>query len=668
MAGPRAGMRVMEWCVRDSFFASILPHSPSWPGEATKLCFAPTSRPSTFSSPAADGPAQNWRGLYPRVVRRRGARYSRRSKPTSRRQHRRIGVAGTERGGMDGFECDVLVVGSGAAGMAAAITAAHRGLKVVIAEKEATFGGTTARSGGWLWIPGTSLARGWGIVETPDQARTYLRHEAGNSFDAARVDAFLSNGPEAVDFFTSKTALAFDMPLTFPDYHAEAPGGTQGGRSMVTRPFDGRELGPLIKDIGLPLPELTVFGMMLGSGKEIIHFMRATKSLTSAVYVAKRLSKHFMDVMRHGRGMTLTNGNALAGRLAKSAIDLKIPLWLSSPVRELIVEDGAVRGAIVERDGRVVCVKAKRGVVLACGGFPHDVARRKAMFPHAPTGNEHWSPGPTGNTGDGLRLAEAAGGRVENALPNAAAWVPVSITERKDGSQGVMPHFIDRAKPGVIAVTRTGVRFANEGNSYHDFVQDMMKVAKPGEEIAAFLLCDHRALRKYGLGCVPPFPMPLGHHLRTGYLKRGATLAELAAQAGIDAKGLEATVAEFNKSAADGQDPAFGKGSRAYNRYQGDALHGPNPCIAPIKDGPFYAIKMVIGDLGTYAGIRTDANARVIDAQGQPIAGLYAVGNDMASIMGGNYPGAGITLGPALTFGYIAGKHIAGQASLATRQ
>src|ERR1700722_15667948 len=159
-------------------------------------------------------------------------------------------------------ECDVLVVGSGAAGMAAAVTARHRGLDVLIVEKEATFGGTTARSGGWLWIPGTSLARAWGIVESPDQARTYLRHEAGNSFDAARVDSFLQAGPEAVDFFTSQTSLRFDMPLVFPDYHAEAPGGTQGGRSMVTRPFDGRELGPQIRNLGAPLPELTVFGMM----------------------------------------------------------------------------------------------------------------------------------------------------------------------------------------------------------------------------------------------------------------------------------------------------------------------------------------------------------------------------------------------------------------------
>jgi len=561
--------------------------------------------------------------------------------------------------GTEVFECDVLVVGSGCGGLSAAVTAGHHGLKVLIVEKEPRFGGTTARSGGWLWIPGTSLAKAWGIVEDKEQARTYLRHEAGNSFDAARVDAFLSNGPEAVDFFTTKTAVRFDMPLTFPDYHAEAAGGAQGGRSMVTRPFDGRELGEHVKDIGHPLPELTVFGIMLGSGKDIVHFMRATKSLTSAVYVAKRLSKHAVDVMQHGRGMTLTNGNALAGRLAKSAFDLNIPLWLSSPVRELIVEDGAVRGAVVERNGKPVRVAAKRGVVLACGGFPHDVARRQKMFPHAPTGTEHYSPGPTGNTGDGLRLAENAGGRVEDTLPNAAAWVPVSITTRKDGSKGVMPHFIDRAKPGVIAVTRDGKRFANEGNSYHDFVQDMVKAAKPGEEITAFLICDHRTLRKYGLGCVPPFPMPIGKYVRNGYLKRGATLAELAGQAGIDAKALEATVAEYNKNAAEGRDPAFGKGSRAYNRYQGDALHGPNPCIAPLEHGPFHAIKLVIGDLGTYAGIRTDEHARALGADGKVIEGLYAAGNDMASIMGGNYPGAGITLGPALTFGYIAGKHLA---------
>ena len=297
--------------------------------------------------------------------------------------------------------------------MSAAVTAAMHGLNVLMVEKEAKFGGTMARSGGWLWIPGTSLAKVWGIHEDRDLARTYLRPEAGNSFDAERVDAFIEHGPKAVDFFVTRTAVRFDMPLVFPDYHAEAPGGTQGGRSMVARPFDGRELGGHIESLGAALPELTVFGMMLGSGKEIVHFMRATRSLQSAIYVAKRLSNHFFEVLRYGRGMLLTNGNALAGRLAKSAFDLGIPLWLSSPSKELIADDGTVRGAVVERYGKRIHVVARRGVVLACGGFPHDVAWRKALFPHAPTGREHYSPGPTGNTGDWLRLGESVGGKVD---------------------------------------------------------------------------------------------------------------------------------------------------------------------------------------------------------------------------------------------------------------
>ena len=556
-------------------------------------------------------------------------------------------------------ECDVLVIGSGASGMSAAVTAAKHGLKVIVVEKESLFGGTTARSGGWLWIPGTSLAKDWGIEESPEQARTYLQHEAGSSFDRDRVGAFIENGPRAIDFFISKTAVRFDMPMVFPDYHAEAPGGAQGGRSMVARPFYGGELGEHIKTLAPALPELTVFGMMLGSGKEIIHFMRATRSFASAWYVTKRLTKHLMQVIRYGRGMLLTNGNALAGRLAKSAFDAGVQLWLSSPVTKLIKKEDAVRGAIVQREGREITITARRGVVLACGGFPHDVARRKELFPHAPTGHEHVSPGPTGNTGDGLRLGESVGGTVNTSLPHAAAWVPVSQTTRKDGTKGVMPHFIDRAKPGVIAVTLAGNRFANEGNSYHDFVQAMVAACRGEKEICAYLICDHRTLRKYGLGCVAPFPLPVGRHIRTGYLLRGRTLAELAQRAGIAPAALETTVAWYNQAAREGKDPVFGKGTKAYNRYQGDALHTPNPCVAPLQDGPYYAIKLVIGDLGTYAGLQTDVHSRVLDISGQPIPGLYAVGNDVCSIMGGNYPGAGITLGPALTFGYIAGCHLA---------
>jgi succinate dehydrogenase/fumarate reductase flavoprotein subunit len=563
------------------------------------------------------------------------------------------------------FECDVLVVGTGASGMSAAVTAASQGLKVLVVEKESKYGGTTARSGGWLWIPGTRLATEQGIHEPAGAARTYMQHEATTHFDPARVDAFLANGPKAVDFFTRNTAVQFDMPPVFPDYHAEAPGGQQGGRSMVARPFDGRELGPRLKDLAPPLPELTVFGMMLGSGKEIWHFMRAFRSLESFAYVTKRLTMHFLDVLKHGRGMTLTNGNALAGRLAKSAMDLNIPMWLSSPVRKLVVEGDSVVGAIVDREGQRTRIKARVGVVLAAGGFPHDVERRKQLFPHAPTGHEHYSPAPEANTGDGLRMAEAVGARVDPTIPHAAAWVPTSITTRPDGSKGVMPHFIDRAKPGVIAVTRHGKRFTNEGNSYHDFVQDLVKVTKGDKNVFAWEICDHKTLRQYGMGCVAPFPLPIGRHLRTGYLQQGKTVAELARKIGVDPKVLETTIESFNKGARNGEDPAFGKGSKAYNRYQGDALNQPNPCVRPLETGPYYAIKLVIGDLGTFAGLNTDAETRVLDANRQPIKGLYAVGNDAASVMGGNYPGAGITLGPALTFGYTAGLALAQAAASA---
>jgi succinate dehydrogenase/fumarate reductase flavoprotein subunit len=553
---------------------------------------------------------------------------------------------------------DVLVVGTGASGLSAAVTAAHHGLEVLVVEKEARYGGTTARSGGWLWIPGTRLAAEQGIHEPPGAAKAYLQHEATTHFDAKRVDAFLENGPKAIDFFTRNTCVQFDMPAVFPDYHAEAPGGQQGGRSMVTRPFDGRELGERIQQLAPPLPELTVFGMMLGSGPEIRHFMRASKSLTSFFYVTRRLSRHFLDVITHRRGMTLTNGNALAGRLMKAAMDRDIPVWLCSPVKRLVTEHDGVAGALVEHEGKTVFVRARRGVVLACGGFPHDIERRKQLFPHAPTGREHYSPSPAANTGDGLRLAEAVGGRVDPTIPHAAAWVPASVTRRPDGSQGVMPHFIDRAKPGVIAVTPRGERFTNEANSYHDFVHAMVKACQGEPEVFAWLLCDHKALRSYGLGCVAPAPLPIGRHLRSGYLKRGATLAELATRIGIPPETLEATLREYNAAARRGEDPAFGKGSKAYNRYQGDALVRPNPCVAPLEHGPYYAIRLVIGDIGTFAGLVTYENTQVLDASGRPIKGLYAVGNDAASIMGGNYPGAGITLGPALTFGYVAAMQL----------
>ena len=561
-------------------------------------------------------------------------------------------------------EYDVLVVGTGASGMSTAVTAAYEGLKVLVVDKASLYGGTTARSGGWLWIPNTKLAKEQGINEPEGAARAYLEHETTTHFNPARVDAFLESGPKAIDFFTGKTCVQFDMPPVFPDYHAEAPGGQQGGRSMVTRPFDARELGERITKLAPPVPELTVFGMMLGSGKELWHFLRAFKSFESFWYVTKRFGGHLVDVVRHGRGMTLTNGNALAGRLAKAGMDLNVDVWLDAPVKKLIVENNIVAGAVVMRDGAPVEVRVRKGVVLACGGFPYDIERRKQLFPHAPTGREHFTPSPSLNTGDGLRLGESVGGWVDPSIPNAAAWCPTSVTQRKDGSQGVMPHFIDRAKPGVIAVTSKGRRFTNEALSYHDFIQDLVKACSGLGEVSCWLICDHKHLREYGMGAVAPFPLPIGKHLRSGYLKRGSTLQDLAQSIGVPAAALQEEVQSFNRDADSGKDTKFNKGSTAYNRFQGDSLVTPNPCMAPIQQGPFYALKVVVGEIGTFAGLETNEHCQVVTKDGAAILGLYAVGNDAASVMGGNYPGAGITLGPALTFGYVAGQTLAKQPNL----
>ena len=556
-------------------------------------------------------------------------------------------------------EYDVIVAGSGAGALSTAVTAAKAGLTVLVLEKEPLFGGTTARSGGVLWVPCNPKSRELGIDDDIDAARIYLKHETGNRFDAERVEAFLRNGPPMVAFFERETDVRFVAVPGFPDYHPNAPGGRAGGRSIVAAPFDAGELGEDVKRLRPPLREITFVGMMFNASQEIAHFFNCTRSLGSALYVVRRLLQHGREMLVHGRAQRLTNGNALAARLAKSALDAGVAIWTSSPVRRLLIEDGCVRGVELERDGGRLELRARRGVVLATGGFPQDPELRRRLFPHAATGHEHWSPAPPGNTGDGWRLAESVGGLTDADLPNCAAWIPVSLVPRGNGAFGVFPHLIDRYKPGIIAVTRAGRRFVNEADSYHDFGQAMQRACRDQAETAAWLVCDHRALRRYGLGHVKPFPLPIRPYLRSGYLLRGRTPAELAACAGIDAAGLRATIETFNRHAVRGEDPEYGRGASAYNRYLGDAAHRPNPCVAPLDRGPYYAIKVVLGDLGTFAGIRTDTTARVIGRDGAPVAGLYAVGNDASSVMGGNYPGGGITLGPAMTFGYIAGRHLA---------
>jgi succinate dehydrogenase/fumarate reductase flavoprotein subunit len=563
---------------------------------------------------------------------------------------------------------DVVVIGTGAGGMAAAVAARKKGLEVLLLEKEALYGGTTARSGGVLWIPNNPISTFKPEPDSLDDARAYLRYECGDFYDNDRIEAFLAHGPRMVDFFVNQTDVKLIALPEYPDYHCESPGGRMAGRSIMAAPLDGRELGAHIKALRPPLKEITFVGMMFNSSAEVGHFFNVTRSLTSAVYVAKRLLTHAKEMMLHGRAMRLTNGNALAARLAKSAFGLGIPMWLQSPAKALVREGGRVTGVIVgQADGRTVRVGARHGVVLAAGGFPQDGERRKQLFPHTPTGREHLSPAPPGNTGDGLRLAESVGGQVARDLPNAAAWIPVSRVPRANGETGVFPHLIDRYKPGVIAVNRKGLRFTNESDSYHDMGMAMQQHCADGSEVAAWLIADHRTIRRYGLGFAKPFPLPLHAHLKSGYLLRGGTLAELAGKAGIDAVQLNETVEAYNVGAVEGKDPQFRRGWRVYNRFLGDRTHQPNPCVAPVVQGPFYAVKVVMGDLGTFAGIRTDAQARVLDAAGRPVPGLFAAGNDNASVMGGGYPGGGITLGPAMTFGFIAAEAMAREAEADAR-
>ena len=559
--------------------------------------------------------------------------------------------------------CDLLVVGSGAGGLSAAVTAATLGLWVVVAEKAPVFGGTTAWSGGWMWIPRNPLAVEAGLHEDLDAPRRYLRHELGDQFDPARIDAFLRHGPDMVTFFRRHTALQFIDGNGIPDFHGDTPGAVPGGRSVCAAPFDARALGPRLADLRRPLDLVSLWGMGIAAGADLRHFMHAARSWPSLVHATRRVLRHGLDLARHGRGIHLVAGNALVARLAKSAFDRQVDLRVSSPVQRLLIEGGRVVGAVLgSAEGGDTEVRAGRGVVLACGGFPHDTARKQALFAHAPTGQEHWSAAPHDNTGDGLRLGESVGAQVRTDLPHAGAWAPVSLVPRADGSTGHFPHLIERGKPGLIAVTRLGQRFVNEAGPYHDFMAALFPVIPPGEAVQAWLVCDHRFIRRYGLGHAKPAPMPLGPSLRSGYLRRGRDLAALATACGIDAAGLQRTVDAFNAEARHGRDPAFGRGSTPYNRLQGDAAQQPNPCVAPIEHGPFYAVRVVPGSLGTFAGLRTDASARVLDGQGTPIPGLYAAGNDMASVMGGRYPSGGITLGPAMTFGFIAGHHAAGVA------
>jgi succinate dehydrogenase/fumarate reductase flavoprotein subunit len=555
---------------------------------------------------------------------------------------------------------DVIVVGSGASGLTAALVARKAGLRVLVVEKADVLGGTSALSGGWIWVPGNEFARAEGIADSLDDARRYIEADAGAHFDAPRVDAYLANVNEAIRFLEDTGRFEFFLG-GIPDYHHPQDGAVIKGRSLCCRPYSSRLMGDHAKSLRPPLKALKFLGIPIASGPELWHFLNATRSMKSATFVAKVIARDLLDRLIHGSSTRLVNGNSLVARLVMACADSGVEVWTSSAALGLVTDGqpGRVSGLRVRRAGGEIELSAAHGVILAAGGFPHDVERRRRVYRHQPGENDHLSMAPRGNAGDGLALAESVGGRVIEDYATPAAWFPVSPVKLSDGSEGRFIHFLDRGKPGVIAVTQDGERFVDEGCFYGDFVEALIGTADGAERRSAWLIADRKAVDRYGLGIVKPWPMPRRGHLRSGYLKQGHTVAELATAIGVPAQALERSVARFNDLARRGIDEDFRRGEGSISRYNGDLSNGKHPSLAPLESGPFYAVQVFPGDIGTFAGIATDARARVVDGGGSAIPGLYAVGNDQASVFGGAYPGAGATLGPAITFGFIAGQDIA---------
>jgi succinate dehydrogenase/fumarate reductase flavoprotein subunit len=559
------------------------------------------------------------------------------------------------------LQCDVLVIGSGAGGLSTAVTAAQLGLKVILVEKEPQFGGTTAWSDGFLWVPRNSFALAAGIDEPLGEAKKYLQSELGEYFNAKLIEMYLSQAPEMLKFFSNNALVQFIDENLIPDIHSFSVGASAGGRTVGVAPFNGAELGKHLQLLKPPLREATILGMGVARGFDSNHFYEATKSWASFKYVATRLAKHFASRVTHGRGTHLVNGNALVARLLASALKLGVDIRASHPVQDLIRKNGRVTGAKVISGSGDFQIEAAKAVVLATGGFAHDNNRKRELLPHTHTGEAHWSAASRGNTGDGLTMAEPLGAEVI-AERNAAALAPVSLVPRGDGTFTHFPHIHERGKAGLIAVNRSGKRFTNEANSCFDFMNSLLDSGLTD----SWLICDHRFIRRWGLGAVKPSPMPfqIGHFLHNGYLLRARSIQALAESAVIDPTGLKETIEHYNQMALTGVDEDFHKGETAFDKNQGDSKHRPNPCMAPILQAPFYAMKLLPGSLGTFAGLHTNEFSQVLQPDETPIEGLYATGSDMASVMAGHYPGVGIALGPAMTFGYIAAKHIANSESI----
>ena len=530
-------------------------------------------------------------------------------------------------------EVDVVVVGAGAGGMAAALAASLEGLNVVLCEKSSQVGGTAATSAGTLWIP-----------PDIDEAQRYLDALIPEADGRSLRQAYLATGPRTIEFFEAGSEVKFVAAGMHPDYR-EAPGAAASGRAIVPVPFDGRLLGADFPRVRPPIAEFMLFGGMMVGKADIVTLLGTFRSPGQFLGSAALIGRYARDRLRYPRGTRLVMGNALVARLFFSLRHRGVPIRFDSPLAGLVREAQRVTGVVLANGERI---SARKGVVLAAGGLGRSELRRRLM---AKPVSDH-SLTCTTNTGEGVNAALNIGAAPSTAR-GGGLWTPVSATGRKD-ADGFFPHLIlDRAKPGLVAVDAAGKRFVNEACSYHDFVEAMFEA----RAIPAHLVCDAGFVRRYGLGMIRPLTRDVRRYARMGYIACGDTLDELAHAAGIDGAGLKASVERHNGFAREGADAEFGKGRATLDRFNGDPAF-PNPCLGPIARPPFCALKVWPGDLGTSDGLAANENAQVLDDAGRPIPGLYACGNDMASIFRGTYPGPGITLGPALVFGYLAAQHL----------